>query len=870
MKLRHTAFSLLPLVLTPLACGSSTASGPPEVAGATARTGRTAEALSGPRGTAGDLIADVEVGRRDFTEIAPREIVADKLNNPGGVVVDRSVSPGRAYIWDSGNSRILGIDLSQCYATTGGARCQPQLVFGQPSAGDHGGCNQDSSAQQFPARPPASASTLCGVRETTHTVLEDKSFANMFVDTSGNLWVPDVLNNRVLKFNTPFSTDTVADAVYGQPTFAANGCNGAADWNNIPAPTAATLCFWYPNDLEHGTSEGSGVRLDASGNLWVADGGNNRVLRFKKTSSGISTTADVVLGQSSFTTRDSGSALNQLWSPSALLFDASGKLYVTDAGNRRALVFTPNASGAFTSGQSGATFGTFDPAQFGPFALELDPAGRGVWTTRFTTAGSEADLWSFGGAAVAGVPPIAISFNSGGSIGFDAQNRMLVTDYVYGQDVLRFTPQANGSYANDFDFYPQPPIDYNLTTARRFEANAWVGVGVADKVSNPHQLIVADGRLMFWSNPTALTLGGAPDGCVGGNCLDVPTHANGEKNYEQVKVDGSDRVWVAKQADVRVFQAPLTASSTPLKTLASVAVLGGGTIDFSATNVHGLVPTPDGQYLWVSQPDLSRVLRIRGPLGSSPVVDVILGQSSLSGTSCNRGGSMGLATLCDPGALSLDRSGNLFVSDHFLEMAGNFRLLMFAASTFPASPSSVLYGPSATKEFPASNSFGPAMATFEPAFDSTNRMVVGFNPYTNERFVQYYNSPTALVNGQASDPSYATPSGQLQDFYSWPVAATFDSANNLYVFDANRGQVRFYATPFGATSSCTPTVTQYSQAKCGSTVNYNGKLYSCISQAVGVNGEPTGCGTAGVYCSNTPPDYPYWGQQAWQFVQSCP
>jgi hypothetical protein len=287
--------------------------------------------------------------------------------------------------------------------------------------------------------------------------------------------------------------------------------------------------------------------------------------------------------------------------------------------------------------------------------------------------------------------------------------------------------------------------------------------------------------------------------------LDVPTPFNGEHNYEQLKIDGSSRVWVAKQIDVRVFQAPLSASSTPMTTLASVAVLGGGTINFSnaSNDVHGIVPSTDGQYLWISQPALSRVLRVRSPLGSSPVVDVILGQTSLSGTSCNQGNSSSsLTTLCNPGALSLDRNGNLFVSDHYLEDEGNQRLLMFAASTFPPSPTSVLYAPAATKEFPASNSFGKAMATFEPAFDSTNRMVVGFNPYTDLRFVQYYNNPTALLNGKASDPSYAVPSGQLQDFYSWPVAASFDSADNLYVYDANRGRVSFYATPF-VTSTAT-------------------------------------------------------------------
>lgn len=60
-------------------------------------------------------------------------------------------------------------------------------------------------------------------------------------------------------------------------------------------------------------------------------------------------------------------------------------------------------------------------------------------------------------------------------------------------------------------------------------------------------------------------------------------------------------------------------------------------IDFGAFRVSGLAPTPDGAFLWVSQRDASRVVRIKGPLGASPVVDVVLGQTDAVGTQCNRG-----------------------------------------------------------------------------------------------------------------------------------------------------------------------------------------------------------------------------------------
>jgi hypothetical protein len=65
-------------------------------------------------------------------------------------------------------------------------------------------------------------------------------------------------------------------------------------------------------------------------------------------------------------------------------------------------------------------------------------------------------------------------------------------------------------------------------------------------------------------------------------------------------------------------------------------------------------------------------------------------------------------------------------------------------------------------------------------------------------------------------------------------------------------------------SSLVGQVSHYYDAKCGSTVVYNGHLWQCISQAQGVDGETTGCGSPGVYCNTIPPDYPYWGPQAWQ------
>ena len=79
---------------------------------------------------------------------------------------------------------------------------------------------------------------------------------------------------------------------------------------------------------------------------------------------------------------------------------------------------------------------------------------------------------------------------------------------------------------------------------------------------------------------------------------------------------------------------------------------------------------------------------------------------------------------------------------------------------------------------------------WEPAFDSANRMVVGFNSFLGPRFIGFYQDPLG--------PETA-PSGYLRDFGSMPYSATFDANDNLYVTDINRNRILIYWNPFNNT-----------------------------------------------------------------------
>ena len=139
------------------------------------------------RGVAGDLWADVVLGKPHFAQIGPASVVPFKVFNPGGVVVDRSTGPGKAYIWDSGNSRILGIDLAKCYKSMG--PCTADIVIGQPSPQDHSACNGDSGVQEYPYRATAGPETLCGIYDHSLSPGEGHTFVTMAVDRESALFV---------------------------------------------------------------------------------------------------------------------------------------------------------------------------------------------------------------------------------------------------------------------------------------------------------------------------------------------------------------------------------------------------------------------------------------------------------------------------------------------------------------------------------------------------------------------------------------------------------------------------------------------------------------------------------------------------------
>ena len=159
-------------------------------------------------------------------------------------------------------------------------------------------------------------------------------------DKTGNLWVADEGNNRVLEFLTPFSTGMNANVVLGQSDFMSVAAGGISQ-SSMNTP--------------------QGVAIDASGDVFVADTDFNRVLEYKPPiSNGMN--ASVVIGQPDFMTGTSSTTQMGLSSPTYVRLDPSGNLWVSDTFNSRVLEFKPpfttDMIASLVLGQANFTSGT--------------------------------------------------------------------------------------------------------------------------------------------------------------------------------------------------------------------------------------------------------------------------------------------------------------------------------------------------------------------------------------------------------------------------------------------------------------------------------------------------------------------------------
>jgi uncharacterized protein (TIGR03437 family) len=632
---------------------------------------------------------------------------------PTAIALDTTTNPPGLYVADSNNNRVLGFHSATAFANGQAA----DIVIGQ------------NDLVTTLAAGPGTART---------TGLTGPS--GLAVDSHGNLYVVDTFYNRILRFPQPFkqTAGQLPDIVIGQTSFATGGANQGGI-------SAATLSFTITTSSGSTSPTAAFITFDASGNLWVADAGNNRVLRFNASVLGSQATsgpsADIALGQINFSANSFSpvAGTNPLLSmsaiqiPTGIAFDAAGRLFVSEsvaAQRGRILMWAP----PFATGQSATRLLAVDtdtpaPPVISEFQLGAEPgalfpipnAAAGLTSIGVVDTANNRVLvfppveqWNAGATYQAAVEVAGQSdFSSGGAFagqisvgatGFNHPvgalffgNELYVADTADSRVIVM--PQNGASSGAAFGagirVLGQDKLTLNapnLVEGREFNFSGGDAGVAVDISSNPPHLYVADpvnNRILAYYDSRNINGGVKADLVLGQpdfqqTLVNYPSNnprtpnSSGLFNPVGVVVDSSGNLYVADTGNSRVLRFPAPFANyvpgTPAGTVPAAmeqADLVLGQLGFTSIITDATQRTMSSPYglaftnspgLLVSDATLDRVLFFQGnsaQFTSGMPATMVFGQPTFTSS----GPGAGNGQLNAPRHLGVDSDDRLYVAD---------------------------------------------------------------------------------------------------------------------------------------------------------------------------------------------------------------
>jgi len=248
----------------------------------------------------------------------------DRLSRPGGLALD---AHGDLFIADSGNNRVRKVSTDgkittvagtgrEGFSGDGGPATQASLTGPGGVAVDAKGDLFIADSGNFRARKVGSDGTITTVAvmkfgdDGSGTPVRKILYrpSGVAVDVKGNLYVTDSMYSTVRKVRSDGTITTVAGI-------------GGGEFSGDGGP-AIKAGLWTP----------TGVAVDARDNLYIVDSHNSRV---RKVSADGKITTVAGTGRKGLS-GDGGPATKDLLDrPSGVAVDAKGNLYITDSGNQR-------------------------------------------------------------------------------------------------------------------------------------------------------------------------------------------------------------------------------------------------------------------------------------------------------------------------------------------------------------------------------------------------------------------------------------------------------------------------------------------------------------------------------------------------------
>ena len=260
---------------------------------------------------------------------------AANLNLPGGVAVDHT---GNVYIADTGDSSIREVTTNGVINTIAGA--------GFPGVGG----DTELASQALLTLP------------------ED-----VFVDGSGNVFIADTGNGAIREIT----------ASTGIINFIAGACNITS--TALVSNTGETCSVGYAGDgglaNEAGLVEPFAVAVDSSGNVYIAEPTDGRIREVSTIKSNIDINTIVGNGTLGYSGDGAAGTSAELNRPTGVALDASGHIYIADSLNNRIRVAQAGGSVSTFAGNGGYSYsgdgGAAASAQMNaPHAVAADSAGN--------------------------------------------------------------------------------------------------------------------------------------------------------------------------------------------------------------------------------------------------------------------------------------------------------------------------------------------------------------------------------------------------------------------------------------------------------------------------------------------------------------
>ena len=417
------------------------------------------------------------------------------------------------------------------------------------------------------------------------------------LDSSGNLYIADDYNSNVRKVDTNGIITTVAGDG-GQGGFAGDG-----------GPATKALL-----------ANPAGIAVDKSGNLYIADRGNDRIR--KVTADGIIST--IAGGSTSGFHGDGGPAVDATFTlPTSIAVDSSGNLFIADTNNAAIRRISP--SGIITT-----------------------VAGNGQWG--FTGDNAQATK-----AQLAGPQGVAV----------DASGNLYIADTL-NQRIRRVDPSGvittiAGTGAAGFSGDGSAATAASFSTPIAVAVDASGAIYVADLDNNRIRRFTVNGTMATFAGTTTSAGDGGPS-----------TQARLNTPWS-IAVDSTGNLFIADRVDNRVRKV------TPSGTITTVAGTGqtgysgdGGPGTSAVLSTPNAVAVDTGGNVYIADASNNRIRRVDASTGKITTV-AGTGACCYAGTGTGGdGGAATAATLYYPTAVAVDGAGNVYFVD------------MVQANTIPA------------------------------------------------------------------------------------------------------------------------------------------------------------------------------------------